>query len=518
MASPFLSSDYSIQVDRALIEKGTLYDFVQMAWPEVEPAPLIPNWHLEEICIHLEAVSAVQIRNLVINIPPGCGKSITLNVLWPAWEWIKRPQTKWIFASYDVTLVGARDGGKLLTLLNSEWFQARWGALLTEKSPSASNFSTVGGGFRFSTSPGGKGMGRHPNIIVVDDSIKPQDALGGGSIEKKQLVRVSNWWANTMSSRQADPKTHRNVIMAQRLHRRDLPGEMIDAGYTVLRLPMKYEKNFHCATPVGGDRRTQEGELLFPERYDEEAVAFQEKTMGLVVASAQLQQRPTVEGGGIFKRSDWRFWHYRPDVDEPCLDERCFIAQRCLEPDNPLHARRRKCVVPPSHGLDVQSWDMTFKGKDGTDFVSAGLWRAYLGLYYLLDIENDRMSFTRTKERVKVFSARWPTSYVKLVEDKANGAAIEDELKIDIPGITLVNPLGGKEARANACSPLFAANKVFIPHPDLMPIVWLYMAQLEGFPRDTHDDLVDMTSQALLLFRKHGELFLQAMANVRGEK
>lgn len=517
-----LTQAASIRTDRALIAtgRGTLYDFVKMAWQEVEPARFQDSWHIEEVCAHLEAMSYCEIRNLVINEPPGCTKSLIVNVLWPAWEWILRAATKWIFASYDSTLVGRRDGGKLINLLASVWFRSRWGNLLTETNPSASNFDIVGGGFRFSTSPRGKGTGRHGNITVFDDIVKPVNVLGGGTIERAELRMVSDWNANTMSTRQADPATHRNLIIMQRLHNGDLAGEMLRTGdYVHLCFPMRFISDLKCRTKWGGDRRTVEGELLFPSRWPEAEVKRTEAKMGPAVASAQFQQRPDVEGGGIFKRSVWRFWHPQEDYPEPCLCEKCFKRAQ-IDPAfrDPSHVSGRKSVLLPAAGLDCQSWDMTFKKTADSDYVAAGLWRAYGGRFYLVDVLNERLFFTDAKIRVIQWAAKWPSAYDKLIEDAANGPAIADELKHDIPGITLVKALGGKEARANATSPLYAEEKVFLPHPDICPLIWHYMAQHEAFPKDVNDDLVDQASQALLRLRQYGDAFSAAMAKIRGDK
>src|SRR5215470_18043332 len=66
-----------------------LVDFIGLAWSVLEPPgrPFVRGWHIDAICEHLEAVTAGQITRLLINIPPGCMKSLTTNVLWPAWEW-----------------------------------------------------------------------------------------------------------------------------------------------------------------------------------------------------------------------------------------------------------------------------------------------------------------------------------------------------------------------------------------------------------------------------------------------
>ncbi len=513
-----LSKSASVRTDIEVVSKGGLFDFVNMAWREVEPAPFTPNWHHEEVCAHLEAMSRCEIRDLAITEPPGCTKSLLVNVLWPAWEWIKRPTTKYIYASFDPTLVGRRDGGKLINLLKSPWFKIRWGSILVDTNPSASDFDTIAGGFRFSTSPGGKGTGRHSNITVCDDPTKPVDATGGGTVTKQALHTVLDWWGNTMSSRQADPKTHRNLVVMQRLHNQDLAGMMIREGYIHLNLPMRFVSDMKCRTQWGGDRRTREGQLLFPQRFPEEEVKRLEVKMGPTVAAAQLQQTPSVEGGGVFKRSDWLFWAALPNTPEPCLCENCF-RKSLVDPSfrDPAHITGRMCEVCPTAGLDLQSWDMAFKKTDDSDFVAAGVWRAYLSRYFLLDIINERMGYTLAKAALIRWSLKWPSAYDKLVEDTANGPAIIDDLRVDIAGLTPITPLGGKEARANACSPLLAAGKVFLPHPSICPLVWLLMSQAEAFPKEVNDDLVDMMSQALLRLRQHGDLFSTAMARIRGD-
>jgi hypothetical protein len=47
-----------ISLQRLLVQKGGLKQFVKIAWHQVEPArPYIHNWHIDTICSHLEAVT-----------------------------------------------------------------------------------------------------------------------------------------------------------------------------------------------------------------------------------------------------------------------------------------------------------------------------------------------------------------------------------------------------------------------------------------------------------------------------
>ncbi len=519
-----LKADYSIAVDRALVERGAFHDFVCMAWPHVEPSAFVDNWHIEEVCCHLEAVSRGEILRLVINQPPGTAKSSIVSVFWNAWEWITRPDTKWMYASYDASLVG-RDANKVVGLLQSDWFIDRWGERLVDTRPATSNFATLAGGFRFSTSPAGKATGRHVDIQVCDDPIKPKDAAGGSTMTKNALRFVSNWWSGTMSTRAVELAKLRRVICMQRLHEEDLAGEMLATGkWEHLMLPMRYEAARRCVTPFGGDRRTVEGELLFPARFPDAAVSNLETfELGPAASDAQLQQRPSQKGGGTFKRAWFRFWHTKPGVPEPCLCDRCVPKlDQAWNPD-PSHSGDRVCEILPSSGLDLQSWDMTFKDKSDNDYVSGGVWRADGRRCFQLYCHNERLNFTDTLHAVRWVSGIFPSAWDTLIEDAANGPAVETMLKAELPGIVMVGAQGGKEARANAASPSFSSGSVFLPHPSLAPPrapflaswVWGYMRQLEVFPNGVHDDMVDQTTQALIRLRQFGNGFSEAMARIR---
>jgi predicted phage terminase large subunit-like protein len=414
-------------------------------------------------------------------------------VVWPAWEWIERPETAWIYASYDAGLVG-RDADKMIKLLASPWFLERWGPKVrTDRKLAVQDFGNERGGFRYSTSVGGGVTGRHADIQVVDDPIKPKDAAGGSNQSRAMLEACSTWYRETMATRVRNPKTSRRVLIMQRLHEEDLAAECIASGYVHLRLPMRHETDDPCRTPWGGDRRTKEGELLFPARFPEEEVQTLEVELGPDGTAAQLQQSPKTKGGGIIKESWWRYWHPTdPDLGVPL----------------------------PDVAFQLLSWDLTFKGTDQSDMVAGGAWLQAADRYFLTDVVYEQLDIVQTLQAIRYLKGRYPDAREILVEDKANGPAVERLLRDEIPGIELVNPEGGKVSRLNAVAPLFAAGKVYIPHPSLSdryPWIRTYQKNVQAFPKVKRDDLVDMTSQALFRLKRYGATFSDAMKRIRGE-
>ena len=62
-----------LRAERARRSLGT---FVREAWPILEPGtPFVPNWHIDAICDHLEAITKGELNRLIVNIPPRHMKS-----------------------------------------------------------------------------------------------------------------------------------------------------------------------------------------------------------------------------------------------------------------------------------------------------------------------------------------------------------------------------------------------------------------------------------------------------------
>lgn len=465
---------------RELVRRQGLRSFVREFWDVLEPAaPFVDGWVIGAVCEHLEAVTSRQIRNLVINVPPGTGKSSLVCVAWPSWVWTTDPKHRWIFASHDYQLV-LRDSNRMLRVLGSDLYQEAWPDFKLGTDPKAAGqFENLHGGRRFGTSIGGKGVGWHADTQVCDDPHKPKD-----SMNRDALVKVSEWWSGTMATRRANPETFARVVIMQRIAEDDLSGVLLtEQGYEHLCLPMHYAPNavWDLGSSLGRvDPRTEPGELLWPERFSEQSVKDLEAELKTPQnRSAQLEQNPIPDAGGIIEKA-WlaRTWE----------------------------------ILPRGIRL-VQSWDLGFKGANASHSRVAGmLWGELNGIFYAVDLVAGIWNYPESRRQFAAAQKRelWDKAAIKLIEAKANGIAIIAELsegidytdpvtgktsKMFVDGVKEVSPVDDKATRLIAHTDLFEAGRVLLPVS--APWVAEYRAELVSFPRGAKDDLVDVTSQAL---------------------
>lgn len=476
-------------VQRVLAERS-LSDYTRQAWHVVEPAtPYVHGWHIDAIAEHLEAVLSGQIRHLIINIPPRHMKSLEVCVFMPTWAWIRKPHLRFLTSSYAATL-STRDAVKSRRILQSPWYRARWGHVfqLAYDQNQKQRYENNRGGYRIATSVGGTTTGEGGDILLADD---PHNArkIHSATIRENDL----NWWKETWSTRMNDPKTGVEIIVMQRLHERDLTGYILAevGGYEHLCLPARHETDRHCATSIGwSDPRKERGELLWSERMDETELAKLERKLGPYGTAGQLQQRPSPTEGGILKRWWWRFWIPKGARVEPV---------RVLMADGSYH-ECPQVELPDQFSREAQSWDMAFKGTADSAYVAGQAWGQRGPDYFLLDQIREKLDLPGSIAAVREMTRRRPKAITKWIEDKANGPAVIQSLRKELPGLMEVSPKGSKEGRAHAISPFAQAGNVYLPHPALYPWVRDFIEEATKFPNGTYKDQVDAMDQAILEF------------------
>lgn len=452
-----------------------LYSFVKQSWHVVEPSvPFIASWHIEEICHHLEAVTLGEIRKLLINIPPRHSKSTIVSVMWPMWEWLHNPAHKYLCASYSGNL-STRDNLKARRLVQSPWYQKRWGHLfqLSGDQNAKQRFENNKTGYRLATSVGGTATGEGGSRLLLDDPHSAQDAQSD-TIRETAL----EWFDTVWSTRLNDPKRDAMVTIMQRLHHKDTSGHILEdiGGWEHLVIPAEWDGVRRITSLGPYDPRTVEGELICPERFGKKEIAELKRSLGSYGTAGQLQQMPVPQEGAIFAL---RWFNDRYDTP----------------PDRSKFTRV------------VQSWDTAKKDDELNDFSVCTTWGETANGFYLLDVMRARLIFPDLLRTAKAMYDKWIPSAV-LIEDAASGTSLIQQLRRDT--IMPVIPIGtrglSKEVRAAAVSPMVEAGRVILPQR----AEWLidFEQELGLFPVGEHDDQVDSFTQFLNWAAQPADIFV----------
>jgi predicted phage terminase large subunit-like protein len=438
--------------------RSDLVAFVQKVFGTVSPgADFSPNWHIEAICHELSKVMRGETKRLIITVPPRHLKSICTSVALPAWALGHDPCRRIIGVSYakDLAVKHAND---CRSVLAANWYQHLFPATKIDPAKNTeTELMTTKRGFRLSTSVGGTLTGRGGNLIIVDDPIKPTDAMSA-----KTRDRVIEWCSNTLFSRLDDKARDAIVVIMQRLHVGDLVGHLLQqGGWKHLNLPAIAEINERIEIAPGQYYSRSAGELLDPARESQAVLDDLKSSMGSATFSAQYQQAPVPADGNMI---DWNWFGW-------------------YEPNN---LREFEEIVI--------SWDSAMKPTELSDYSVGTVWGLWCDYYYLLDLVRGRFDYPTLRRKVVELYGRWPRPTI-LIEDSGSGTSLMQDLREQgIPTIP-IRPKGDKVMRMSAQAAKVESGAVFLPrHAN-----WLEDLRTEvlAFPHGLHDDQVDSISQAL---------------------
>lgn len=464
-----------LAVERELCRRS-LAEFAKRAWHVLEPStPLEWGWALDAICKHLEAVTDGKITRLLINVPPGCMKSLLVGVLWPAWEWGPRDmqEMRFIGTAHEEGLA-IRDSRRCRDLIKSDWYQSLWPVVLASDLDGKREFGNSRKGFRlarsFTSMTGARG-----DRVILDDPISAHNANSVAHLEAARLA-----FTETLSTRVNSQSKSAIVVIMQRLHEKDVSGIILELGlpYVHLCIPMKFEPERRCLTSIGWeDPRTNEGELMFPERFNEHDVAALEADLGSYATAGQLQQRPTPRGGGILKREWYQYYSHLP-----AIEFRFITADTAQKKDT-----RNDYSV-------MQCWGRSTVGKAVLIDQVRGKWEA------------PELLITARSFWLKHLNEANPVIAKSVlrgfyVEDKVSGTGLIQTLRREgIPMMAVQRSLD-KTSRAYDAAPFIESGNVLLPQD----ASWLsdFLAESDAFsPGKSHDDQLDPMFDAINIVQR----------------
>lgn len=432
------------------------------------------NWHHRVLCKVLNDFAAGHIKRVIVCQPPRTGKSELVSRRLPAFMMGQNPRIQIIGASYSAGLANLmnRDVQRIIespaykqifpeTRLGSD--RSLPGTTSWLKNSGIFEVVGYGGSYR-SVGVGGGVTGMGADRALIDDPIKNQEEADSFVYRQK----LWEWYGSTFYTRLE--KDAGILVTATRWHEDDIIGRLLTLAkqdpladqWLVVNLPAVAEGDLW-----GFDPR-QPGEALWPAKYDLARLAAVKASVGSKIWSSLYQQRPTPDGGAIVKRHWWQFYK----------------------------------ELPERMDVTIQAWDLTFKKSASSDYVVGAVLGRKDADIFLLDLVRDRMSFSDTLAALRRLTAKWPHATAKYVEQAANGEALMDTLKHEIPGIIGIPATGSKIARANAVSPLIESGNVYLPHPSIAPWIGDVVEEWTAFPAGAHDDIVDAMSHGIAKLAK----------------
>lgn len=480
---------HNLEEVRAEKARRSLETYVREAWHAVEPeTPFHSNWHVGAVCYHLEAITAGDIRNLVINIPPGFMKSLLATVFWPTWEWGPKglPHLRYITASNGMALA-VRDTKRSRDLILSEWYQRHYGSafVLEGDQNQKTRYQNDRKGYRLAKSVG-SGTGERGNRVIFDDPHELDDAYYPEAL--KTAVEYNNV---TLDSRLADREKDAKIVVQQRVAKNDVTGDILrkmeEGGkqYEVLCLPMRHDPSYQMVVGARNklgweDPRTEPGELLDPERYSSDSVRVDEITYSQR-AAAILDQNPKESAAAIFEREWWAGGRNRYRVDDPSRE----IVGRWL------------------------SLDLAMKDKEGNAFNALTVLEMTNPNYYcdVRDVWRGRESFPRLMPKIEDWALQWNYDGKLrgiLIEEAARGYPVIETIQEGFDSwlnaiVIPVPPLANKLQRWHQAAAWCAVGAVRFPepHPELSQML-PFEEELYELPNSTYKDWGDAFSQGVL--------------------
>ena len=192
------------------------------------------NWHHVYIAWVVDELLSGRIKNAVINVPPGAGKTELMTNLVPRGIALN-PRSRFLYLSYSQSLV-EDVSATARNIVKSEDFQALWPVDISTDTDAKGSWKTTVDGFNaghvYAASMGGQVTGRRAGTlddgftgaIIIDDPLKPEDAFSKASRDKANRKIL-----NTVNSRKARSDTPIIMIM-QRLHSDDPTGFVLSGG------------------------------------------------------------------------------------------------------------------------------------------------------------------------------------------------------------------------------------------------------------------------------------------------
>jgi predicted phage terminase large subunit-like protein len=437
---------------KALLSRDFL-SFARKAIVELEGTKIGDEPYLKYMADELDQLAQEETRRLIINLPPGHLKTLLGSVCLTAWLLAHDPSLKIIIVTHTEHL-SKTIARNIRTILQSPWFKEVFATRVKKGHAEVTDFGTSAGGGVFSGSFGGGITGRRAHVIIVDDPHDITDAL-------EQIESTIETFNTTLMTRLNHPKTGRVLIVAHRVHERDLSSSLLrTTTFKHVVLPMEATRDQRYETPSGKWRR-RKGELLRPDAFDREDV----EEMRASLCNPDFEML------------------YQQDCDSQALP--AITAAHFPAFTEPM----------PAAGPIVLSVDPGITNRQRSAYSVIQAWCLPGDQYYLLDEFREQCDFTDLRHNLRRFRKIYRPTAI-LIERAANGHALISDLSRKYSNLMPIDPDGrSKSARLRAHAETIIAKRIHLP----ADASWrdAFIAEFVEFPHGAFTDQVDATTQFL---------------------
>jgi predicted phage terminase large subunit-like protein len=345
----------------------------------------------------------------------------------------------------------------------------------------------------------------------LDDPNNVKD--GESEVER---TKTNNIIAGGWSSRVNRLDTDIKLLVQQRIHADDVSGNImrtdLEGEWTKLILPMEYEPASPCRTiylPSSVDKpwedpRKEAGEVICPIRFSPKALKRLKQGLGSEYRIAgQLQQRPSPEKGGIFKKDYFCKWT-KPKMP--------FFKHIIQSWDTAFTKRKENTILKVSYSA-CTTWGLFVDELKKPRVMLLSRWQDQVDYPELRHLAQKMAVDYRDDGTIDIKPDTKYRPSMILVENKASGQSIIPDLQS--AGISVIGfnptPYGDKVNRAEFISAYVENGSVYLPtiephHVNLKPFADKFIEEAAEFPNGQSSDVIDTFTQVMIRLIKSGYL------------
>lgn len=404
-------------------------------------------------------------NKLIINIPPRHGKSQLVTKIFPLWWLLNKPSDRIIIAAYNSTLA-EYFGREILDLYKR--VSPEFGLELSNSQKAKSEFVTNRNGSISAVGVGGSLTGKGANLIIVDDPIKNDAEANSPEARDK----IYEWFNATLLTR-LEPNGVIILVMT-RWHEDDLAGRLLkQKKWDRIVLPAIAENNDLL------DRKV--GEALWEKRYPKASLLDIKDSIGSYWFSSLYQQSPAPAEGGIFKRSDFRYYEQLDGI-----------------------VKSKEFLIEMSE-LDLFfACDLAISTSEKADYTVIAVFASDKEKNLIVvDVVREKILPSKHIELVRELYEKYKPLQIGIETVQYQASLFYSLSNMGLP-VTKLVPKKDKVSRALPLAAKIEAGKVYFNKS--INCLAEMENELLNFPNAKHDDIVDSLSYAVEMSQKISEV------------